>query len=95
MPRHQIPAVLVARLAVDNSVKGRGIGAFLVQDAMARALAVCEEAGIRILLVHALDEIARDFYLHFGFEPSPTDAMNLQLLIKDIRSSLDAAAASD
>jgi GNAT superfamily N-acetyltransferase len=95
MPRHQIPAVLLARLAVDDSVKGRGIGAFLVQDAMARALAVSEEAGILILLVHALDESARDFYLHFGFELSPTDAMNLQLLIKDIHSSLDAAAASD
>ena len=94
MPRHQIPAVLLARLAVDVSVARRGIGAFLLRDAMTRALAVSEEAGIRILLVHALDEQARDFYVHFGFEPSPTDPMNLQLLIKDIRSSLDAAAGN-
>jgi GNAT superfamily N-acetyltransferase len=95
MPRHQIPAVLIARLAVDLSVTGRGIGAFLLRDAMVRAVAVSEEAGIRILLVHALDDRARGFYLHFGFEPSPTDSMNLQLLIKDIRASLNAAAAED
>lgn len=92
MPRHPIPAVLLARLAVDESVKGRGIGAFLLRDAMSRALAVSEEAGIRLLLVHALGEDARRFYSHFGFEPSPTDEMNLQLIVKDIRASLDAVA---
>ena len=92
MPRHQIPAVLLARLAVDESVQGRGIGAFLLRDAMHRALAVSEEAGARLLLTHALTGPARDFYSRHGFEPSPSDAMNLQLLMKDIRSSLDAAA---
>ncbi len=40
------------------------------------------------MLVHALDESARDFYVHHGFEPSPTDPMNLQLLVKDIEASL-------
>lgn len=95
MPKHPIPAVLLARLAVDESVQGRGIGAFLLQDAMARALAVSEEAGVRLLLVHAVDENARRFYLHFGFGPSPTDEMNLQMVIKDIRASLDAAARGD
>jgi len=92
MPRHDMPAVLLARLAVDESVKGKGIGAFLLHDAMARTLAVSEEAGIRLLLVHARDDGARDFYVHFGFEPSPTDPMHLQMIIKDIRLSLDAAA---
>lgn len=94
MPRHEIPAVLLARLAVDESAKGKGIGAFLLQDAMARSLAVSEEAGIRLLLVHAFDDNAREFYLQFGFAPSPTDPMNLQLLVKDIRASLEAAAES-
>jgi hypothetical protein len=44
---------------------------------------------MRLLLVHAVNEEARAFYEHFGFEPSPTDAMNLQLLIKDIRLALE------
>jgi GNAT superfamily N-acetyltransferase len=80
--------MLLARLAVDRSVQGKGIGAFLLQDAMRRAVAVAEQAGMRLLLVHAINEGARSFYGHFGFEPSPTDPMNLQLLIKDIRLAL-------
>jgi GNAT superfamily N-acetyltransferase len=90
MPRHPIPAVLLARLAVDRSVQGCGLGAFLLRDAMARTLAAAAELGIRVMLVHALDESARDFYLHHAFEPSPTDPMNLQLLVKDIEASLSA-----
>lgn len=91
MPRHPIPAMLLARLAVDRSVQKRGIGAFLLRDAMSRALSVAEQAGMRLLLVHALSDEARAFYEHFGFETSPTDAMNLQLLVKDIRLALDNA----
>ena len=90
MPRHPIPAVLLARLAVDRSVQDRGLGAFLLRDAMARTLAAAAELGIRVMLVHALDESARSFYLHHGFEPSPTDPMNLQLLVKDIEASAGA-----
>lgn len=91
MPRHPIPAMLLARLAVDKSVQGRGIGTFLLKDAMSRALSVAEQAGMRLMLVHALNDEARAFYEHFGFEPSPSDAMNLQLLVKDIRLALDSA----
>jgi GNAT superfamily N-acetyltransferase len=88
MPRHPIPAVLLARLAVDRSVQGHGLGSFLLRDAMARTLAAAAELGIRVMLVHALDESARDFYMHHGFESSPTDPMNLQLLVKDIETSI-------
>lgn len=91
MPRHPIPAMLPARLAVDKSVQGRGIGAFLLKDAMSRALSVAEQAGMHLLLVHALNDEARAFNEHFGFEASPTDAMNLQLLVKDMRLALDRA----
>lgn len=93
MPRHDIPSLLLARLAVDKSIRGKGIGAFLLRDAMTRAIAVSEEAGVRLLLVHAVNEEARGFYEHFGFERSPTDEKNLQMITKDIRASLDAAAA--
>jgi GNAT superfamily N-acetyltransferase len=88
MPSQPVPAVLLARLAVDRTVQGEGLGAWLLQDAMRRTLSVAEELGVRVLLVHAIDESARGFYRRFGFEPSPTDPLNLQLLIKDVRKTL-------
>jgi GNAT superfamily N-acetyltransferase len=87
-PRHPLPTVLLARLAVDASVQGRGVGAWLLQDAMRRALSASDAVGMRGLLVHALDADARAFYERWGFEPSPTDPLNLQMLFKDIRTSL-------
>lgn len=87
--RHPVPAVLLARLAVDVSVQGRGVGTMLLQDAMVRAHSVSEEIGIRLLVTHALDESARAFYMKFGFEESPTDPMNLQIIIKDIKTSIE------
>lgn len=87
MPRHAIPAVLLARLGVDASVQGRGVGGWLLRDAMLRALSVGDELGVRVLLVHAIDDNACAFYARHGFEPSPADELNLQLLLKDIRAS--------
>ena len=89
MPRHPIPAALLARLAVDVSVQGRGIGAWLLRDAMLRTLNASESVGIRVLLVHALDADARRFYERHGFEASPTDPLNLQMLMKDLRAAVD------
>lgn len=89
MPRNSIPAVLLARLAVDRSAQRLGVGAFLLRDAMMRTLSVSQEMGIRLMLVHAIDESARSFYLHHGFERSPSDPFNLQILVKDIRESLN------
>ena len=91
MPGHPIPAMLLARLAVDQSVQGTGVAATLLADAMQRTLLVAEQTGIRLLLVHAVNENARSFYLHYGFEASPSDPMNLQLLIKDIRATMGVA----
>jgi GNAT superfamily N-acetyltransferase len=91
MPRHPIPVVLLARLAVDETVQGQGIGAFLLRDAMTRAAAAAGRLGIRALLVHALHDEARAFYLRHGLESSPTDDLHLMVLIKDIRAAIDAA----
>lgn len=90
MPRYPVPAVLLARLAVDRSVTGRGLGAWLLKDAFMRTLAAADTIGVRVLLVHALDRSARDFYMRHGFEPSPTDPLHLMMLIKDLAASLHA-----
>lgn len=93
MGQHQIPAVLLCRLAVDLSVQRRGLGALLLRDAMLRAVSVADEVGVRLLLAHALSDLARAFYKKFGFEESPTDATSLQIIIKDIKASVGVAVS--
>lgn len=87
MPR-PIPAVLLGRLAVDQKEQGHGLGKHLLRDAIIRTLDAADLVGVRVLLVDALSEDARAFYLRFDFEPSPTDAMHLMLLLKDARALL-------
>lgn len=74
-----VPVLVLGRLAVDRRAQGRNIGVGLLQDAVMRALQVSEQVGVRALLVHALNERARQFYLRYGFEPSPHDVMTLML----------------
>jgi GNAT superfamily N-acetyltransferase len=85
LARHAVPIMLLARLAVSSGSQGQGIGAGLLKDAMLRTLQAADIAGIRALAVHAKDENARRFVEHFGFIPSPTDALHLYLLVKDIK----------
>jgi GNAT superfamily N-acetyltransferase len=68
--------MLPARLAVDKSAQGEKVGTMLLADAMQRTPLVAEQTGIRLLLVHAVGEAAKSFYLHYGFEVSPSDPMN-------------------
>lgn len=89
-PRFPIPVLLLARLAVDRSWQGRGLGSALLIDAIRRTLNVADIAGVRAMLVHAKDVAARDFYAHFGFEPFPGDAFVLYRLLKDLRTMLIA-----
>ena len=87
MPRHPIPLLVLARLAVHSEWQGRGLGAGLLLDALARTLQVADIVGVRALVVHAKDDSAAAFYQHFGFMPSSTDPRHLFMLIKDIRAA--------
>lgn len=86
-PRHPIPVILLARLAVDRSRQGQGLGSALLKDAILRTLAVAEAVGVRALLVHAKDAAAKAFYEHFDFEALPGHPLHLALLLKDARRS--------
>jgi GNAT superfamily N-acetyltransferase len=87
--RSPIPVILLARLGVDLSVQGHGLGAALVKDAMLRAHQAAETVGARALFIHAESETARAFYVHLAeFEPSPTDPLHLMLLMTDIEDIL-------
>ena len=85
---YPVPVILLARLAVDTREQGRGLGGGLLKDAILRAAHAADIIGVRALLTHAKDVAARDFYMHFGFEPSPVDDLHLYLLMKDIVKTL-------
>lgn len=82
-----IPAMLLARLAVDHREHSKGLGAALLRDALLRTVQAAEVAGIRLLLVHAAGEQAARFYRRFGFEPSPTDPLHLLVLLDEVRAA--------
>ena len=77
-----LPVMVLARLAVDLRAQGIQLGAGLLRDAVERSLAVAQNAGVRALLVHALHERAKQFYLYFGFQASPVHPLTLMLRLK-------------
>lgn len=84
LARHPIPVVLVARLAVDRTWQGKGLGAALLLDSLRRIVVAADVIGVRAVMVHAKDEAARRFYKHFDFDPSPIEPLQMFLLVKEI-----------
>ncbi len=87
LPRHHVPVVLLARLAVDQSVHGRGLSGILLRHALTRSLDLGEQIGIHAVVVDALDAEARTFYERFGFVALTDDEMRLFLPLSTIRSA--------
>lgn len=85
---HPVPIMLLARLAVSQDWKGRGLGSALLKDALLRTLQAADIAGIRAMAVHAKDDDAKTFYIHFDFSPSPSDPLHLFMLLKEVRALL-------
>lgn len=74
-----VPAIVLGRLAVDRSAHGIQLGGALLKDAQLRVAGIARQAGVRALLVHALHERAQQFYMHYGFQPSPLQPLMLML----------------
>jgi GNAT superfamily N-acetyltransferase len=85
MGQYPVPVVILARLAVSRQDQGRGMGFGLLQDAIRRTMLIAEQAGIRAMLTHPIDEEAAKFYTRFGFIASPLREQQLLLLLKDAR----------
>ena len=83
-----IPVCLIARLAVDSSWQGRGLGRDLLRDAMRRALAASEQIGMRAVVVDAINAVAAGFYRRHGFESVADDGLTLMVPIAAVRSQL-------
>lgn len=81
MGQYPVPVVILARLAVSRGDQGRGIGAGMLQDTIRRTFPIAEQAGIRAMLTHPIDEAAK-FYGRFGFIASPLREQQLLLLLK-------------
>ena len=84
MPIYPIPALLIGKLAVDNSVKGQGLGGELLVDALFRAVKASQEIGIFAVRVDAIDLRAKEFYLKYEFIPFQDQPLSLFLLMKTI-----------
>lgn len=83
-----IPVAVLARLAIDQSWQGQGLGRALFRDCALRVDNAADSLGIRGIVVHAISDQAKAFYLALGFEPSPLDPMTLMLTLADVRTIL-------
>lgn len=81
-----VPVMVLARLAVDHRAQNIKLGSALLQDAVKRAVAVSHNAGVRALLVHALNDRARQFYEHYGFQASPQHPLTLMLRLSGVQA---------
>ena len=84
-----IPVAVLGRLAIDRSQQGRGLGRALFRDCALRVAHAADAIGIRGILVHAISEQAKAFYLALGFDPSPSEPMTLMVTLADIRELLE------
>jgi len=83
-----LPVLLLGRLAIDQRYHNRGLGSALLRDAMIRSVTVAGNAGIFALMVHALSDPAKQFYLSRGFVPSPLQPMTLLMTLATVRHIL-------
>lgn len=89
LPRQRpIPVILLARLGLDRSIQGTGLGGELLKDALARCAAAADDIGGRAVLVHAKDAGAAAFYQRYGFVPLEQNPNHLFVLMKDLRASI-------
>lgn len=82
-----IPVAVLARLAVDRTWQGRGLGRSLFRDAAARVSQAADAIGIRGIIVHAISQQAEQFYLAVGFTPSSREPMTLMVTLADVRAA--------
>lgn len=81
-----IPIAVLARLGVDRRWQGKGLGCALFRDAARRVAHAADVIGIRGIVVHAISEEARRFYIALGFDSGPREPMTLMVTLADIRA---------
>jgi GNAT superfamily N-acetyltransferase len=82
-----IPVAVLGRLAVDQTYHGQGIRRALFRDSALRVMQAAEAIGIRGMLVHAISEEAKAFYVALGLSESPLEPMTLMVTLADLRTT--------
>ncbi len=90
LPKHPVPSLLLARLAVTQAERGKGLGKFLLLDAFDRCLRVAREVAFRAIEVEAIDAQAAAFYAKYGFLPFPSDPHHLAIALETVEEVLGA-----
>lgn len=93
LPPHPVPVVLLARLAVDLSARGQGLGGLLLMDAFKRCRTLSESVGVHAVAVDAIDEEAVAFYQHYGFIPLLNSPRHLYLPLATIEAAFPDVVA--
>ena len=88
LPRHPVPVVLIARLAVDLSVQGQRLGEKLLIDSLARSVDLSTKLGIHAVVVDAVDQKAKAFYEKYLFKALLDSELHLYLPIATIAAAL-------
>ena len=89
----EVPLLLIGRLAIDAAFQGQGLGGALLADALRRCAAASAIAGVRGVLVHAMDDEAAGFYQRFGFTNAPQ--LGERTLLLPVEMLREAVGASD
>lgn len=90
--RYPMPAVLLARLAVDAGVQGQGLGSLLLIEALQRTAEAGKSVGIEVVVVDAGDDSAGTFYRKFGFVPFVDTPLRLFITMNDLLRTLDTVS---
>lgn len=87
LPKYPIPALRIARLAVNKDLKGKGIGKWLLAQAFIKAIHVADVTGLYFIIVDA-KETSKSFYEHYGFHKFFDEDLSYFILVDTVRKAM-------
>ncbi|MDA3811989.1 MAG: GNAT family N-acetyltransferase [Spirochaetaceae bacterium] len=88
LPRYPIPAMRIGKLAIDSESQGNKIGALLLKDALLRAVNISSQVALHFVVVDALNEKAKSFYLKYGFSAFEENPLTLVISLETIKVAI-------
>lgn len=89
-----IPMALIGRFAIQTEMQGQGIGRALMRDAILRISQASDMIGIKGVLLHAINDDAKNFYTHLGFSESTIEDSLMMVRLVDIAYELEKGSAA-